>query len=210
MLQSPQGQQMASPARPSEQRSLSPEQQYERGLYEQQPYAVPPAPQPPYQGQPPVVVQNFYQAPSAYIQPPVMVSVSSPGQNVLLRALWFIFIGWWLGLIWLHVGYALCMTGIFLPVGLLMLNRLPSVLTLHSSSQQTTVTMYQNGMTTIRVGKPQQVDLLLRVVYFLLVGWWLGYLWALVGYVFCFTIFLMPFGIMMLNRLPTVLTLRQI
>ena len=77
------------------------------------------------------------------------------------------------------------------------------------SEKQTTVTTYQNGMITIRVGEPQQVDFLLRVVYFLLVGWWLGYLWALVGYVFCFTIFLMPIGIMMLNRLPTVLTLRQ-
>jgi len=210
MLQSPQEQQLAAPAWPAEQRDLSPEQLYEQGLSEQKPSVVPPAPQPPYQGQPPVVVQNFYQAPPAYMQPPLLVSVSSTGPNVLLRALWFIFIGWWLGLIWLHVGYALCVTGIFLPLGLLMLNRLPGVLTLRSSEKQTTVTMYQNGMTTIRVGEAQQVDFLLRVVYFLLVGWWLGYLWALAGYVFCFTIVLMPIGIMMLNRLPTVLTLRQV
>lgn len=82
----------------------------------------------PYSGQPPVVVQNFYQAPP--VVPPVMVDVQDSGPGWLVRALWFIFIGWWLGLIWLHIGFALCVTGIFLPVGLLMLNRLPTVLTL--------------------------------------------------------------------------------
>jgi uncharacterized membrane protein YccF (DUF307 family) len=142
------------------------------------------------------------------MQPPIMVNVvSSP--NFLLRALWFIFIGWWAGLIWLHIGFALCVSVIFLPVGLMMLNRLPSVLTLQPSSQQTTVTMYQNGMVSVQVGEPQQIDFLLRALYFLVIGWWLGYVWALVGYIFCFTIILMPIGVMMLNRLPTVLTLRQ-
>jgi uncharacterized membrane protein YccF (DUF307 family) len=113
-------------------------------------------------------------------------------------------------LIWLYIGYALCVTGIFLPVGLLMLNRLPAVLTLKSSDQQTTVAVYGNGMTVVRTGEPQQVDFLLRAIYFLFVGWWLGYVWALVGYVLCFTLVLMPIGVMMLNRLPTVLTLRRI
>lgn len=162
----------------------------------------------PYQGQPPVVVQNYYQAPP--VASPVMVDVQNSGPGLLSRALWFLFIGWWLGLIWLHIGYALCVTGIFLPVGLLMLNRLPAVLTLKSSDQQTTVAVYGNGMTVVRTGEPQQVDFLLRAVYFLFVGWWLGYVWALVGYVLCFTLVLMPIGVMMLNRLPTVLTLRRI
>jgi len=165
-------------------------------------------PVPPYQWQPPVVVQNFYQAPP--VATPVVVEARSSGPGFLARALWFIFVGWWLGLIWLHIGFALCLTGIFLPVGLLMLNRLPAVLTLRSSSQQTTVAVYGNGMTVVRTGEPQQVDFLLRAVYFLFVGWWLGYLWALFGYVLCFSIVLMPIGVMMLNRLPTMLTLRQV
>lgn len=200
---------------------VSPEQRYERGLQQQRFYGVAqssqqaypgglPPQQQAYQGQqPPIVVQNFYQAPPPMpMQPPIMVNVvSSP--NFLLRALWFIFIGWWAGLIWLHIGFALCVSVIFLPVGLMMLNRLPSVLTLQPSSQQTTVTMYQNGMVSVQVGEPQQIDFLLRALYFLVIGWWLGYVWALVGYIFCFTIILMPIGVMMLNRLPTVLTLRQ-
>lgn len=167
-----------------------------------------PVPPYPYSGQYPIVVQNFYQAPP--VVPPVMVDVPDSGPGILARALWFIFIGWWLGLIWLHIGFALCITGIFLPVGLLMLNRLPAVLTLRASNQHTTVAMYENGMTVVRAGEPPQVDFLLRAVYFLFVGWWLGYLWALFGYVLCFTLVLMPVGVMMLNRLPTVLTLRRI
>jgi uncharacterized membrane protein YccF (DUF307 family) len=90
-----------------------------------------------------------------------------------------------------------------------MLNRLPSVLTLRSSNLHTAVTMYGNGMVTLRTAELQQADFLLRAVYFLLVGWWLGYMWALVGYICCFTLLLMSIGIMMLNRLPTVLTLRH-
>jgi uncharacterized membrane protein YccF (DUF307 family) len=210
----------------------SPEQRYEKSLHEQkssdqlppsqpayqaglppQPsrpyYSGQPLPQQPYQAQPPVIVQNFYQA-ATPMPTPVMVNVSRPEPNLLLRALWFIFIGWWVGLIWLHIGYALCLTGIFLPVGLVMLNRLPAVLTLRGvNSQQTTITMYQNGTVAMQVGQPPQVDFLVRVVYFLFVGWWLGYLWALAGYFLCFTIVLLPIGVMMLNRLPTILTLRR-
>jgi uncharacterized membrane protein YccF (DUF307 family) len=180
-----------------------PQPTYPAGMAGQQQFLRQPS-----QGQPPVVVQNYYQAPP--IATPVMVEVRSSGPSFLARALWFIFVGWWLGLIWLHIGYALCVTGIFLPVGLLMLNRLPAVLTLRSSREQTTVVMYGNGMTMVRTREPQQVDFLLRAVYFLLVGWWLGYVWALVGYVLCFTIVLMPIGILMLNRLPTALTLRRV
>lgn len=210
MLES-QEQHMASRKQYPEQRAFSPEQRYERdGPEQQRGYPVFPPPQLPSQGQPPLIVQNFYQTPPLYAQAPMMVSVGSPGPNILLRALWFICIGWWLGLIWLHIGYALCLTGIFLPVGLIILNRLPGVLTLRFSSQQTTVTMYQSGLVAVRMGEPQQVDFLLRVVYFLLVGWWLGYLWALLGYIFCFTLFLIPIGVMMLNRLPTILTLRRV
>ncbi len=33
--------------------------------------------------------------------------------------------------------------------------------------------------------------------------------WALIGYFFCLSIILMPVGLIMLNRLPAVLTLRK-
>jgi uncharacterized membrane protein YccF (DUF307 family) len=46
------------------------------------------------------------------------------------RALWFIFVGWWLGAIYMSLAYALCLTIIGLPIGLLMFDRVGAVMTL--------------------------------------------------------------------------------
>ncbi len=48
----------------------------------------------------------------------------------ILRAIYFLLIGWWLSLIWSLLGWLLCVTIIGLPLGVLMLNRLPEVTTL--------------------------------------------------------------------------------
>jgi uncharacterized membrane protein YccF (DUF307 family) len=48
-----------------------------------------------------------------------------------VRALYFALIGWWFSLVWSIAAYVLCATIIFLPIGVLMLNALPFVTTLH-------------------------------------------------------------------------------
>lgn len=142
------------------------------------------------------------------MQQPFMVHVENKQVNILLRALWFVFVGWWAGLLWLHLAYILCVSVIFLPIGLMMLNRLPTILTLHTSIREAT---YYNryGAVGMTVGEPVQRSFLLRALYFLLIGWWLGYVWAVVGYIFCFTLVLAPVGIVMLSTLPAVITLRR-
>jgi uncharacterized membrane protein YccF (DUF307 family) len=174
----------------------------------QQPYNQPLMQQPQqYLQQPPVIMQNYYQPP---IQPmmTVNVNVGATGPSFLIRVLWFIFIGWWLGFWWLSVGYLLCVSIVLFPVGLMLLNRLPQVLTLRATSQQTQVTVSHNAV-TVTVGTAQQRSMLLRALYFAFVGWWLGGVWCYVGYSLCLTIVLLPAGLLMLNRLPLVLTLRQ-
>jgi uncharacterized membrane protein YccF (DUF307 family) len=47
-----------------------------------------------------------------------------------VRALWFLLVGWWAGLLWVWTGYILCVALITLPLGLWMLNRIGGVLTL--------------------------------------------------------------------------------
>ena len=47
------------------------------------------------------------------------------------RLLYFAVIGWWFSLGWSLVAWALCATIIGVPLGVLMLNRLPAVTTLH-------------------------------------------------------------------------------
>jgi uncharacterized membrane protein YccF (DUF307 family) len=53
--------------------------------------------------------------------------------NFLIRAIYFVFIGWWFSLLWAAIAWVLCATIIFLPVGVPMLNALPFVTTLQRS-----------------------------------------------------------------------------
>jgi uncharacterized membrane protein YccF (DUF307 family) len=55
---------------------------------------------------------------------------SVPQVPWVLRFLYFVFIGWWFSLIWSLLGWLLCVTIIGMPLGVLMLNRLPNVTTL--------------------------------------------------------------------------------
>ena len=59
--------------------------------------------------------------------------VSAQQPPWLVRALYFIFIGWWLSLFWAGIAWLLCITIIGLPIGVLMLNGLPAVTTLQRS-----------------------------------------------------------------------------
>lgn len=51
----------------------------------------------------------------------------------LLRAIYFLLIGWWFSLLWAAVAWLLCVTIIGLPLGILMLHGLPAVTTMRSS-----------------------------------------------------------------------------
>lgn len=161
----------------------------------------------------------------------VNVQQSKQGPGLFMRTIYFLFIGWWLGFFWLQLGYALCLLVVTLPLGLLMLNRLPQVLTLRPRSSMTstnvsvsTTTMAgpapapgmpapamfsQTVNVNVNVGGIQQTNFLVRVLYFLFIGWWLGWFWANLGYFLCLLIVTLPIGLMMLNRLPMVITLRK-
>jgi uncharacterized membrane protein YccF (DUF307 family) len=216
-----------------------PPQQYQQ-VYEQQPYGQFPNQQPSQQYQqpygqfpnqlPPQQYQQPYIQPQQAMIPPQMPYMSSinvsvqtgnTGPGFLTRALYFVFVGWWVGYLWLNIGFALCALIVTLPLGLIMLNRLPKVMTLRPSSSTVNVntstvmtnvapgfaTMTQN--VNITVGGAVQRNFLLRAIYFIFIGSWLGYFWANVAYLCCATIVLLPVGIIMFDRLPTVLTLRK-
>jgi uncharacterized membrane protein YccF (DUF307 family) len=52
-------------------------------------------------------------------------------RSLWLRAIWFVLVGWWAALIWMIVAYLISLTIIGIPIGIMMLNRLPEVFTLH-------------------------------------------------------------------------------
>jgi uncharacterized membrane protein YccF (DUF307 family) len=53
-----------------------------------------------------------------------------PQRSFIVRAIYFLLIGWWFSAIWLTVAWALSSSIIGLPLGFLMFNRVPAVLTL--------------------------------------------------------------------------------
>ena len=59
--------------------------------------------------------------------------IEPPQVNFLLRALYFLLIGWWFTALWLELAYAICLTIIGLPVGFWMFDQVPAVLTLKRS-----------------------------------------------------------------------------
>jgi uncharacterized membrane protein YccF (DUF307 family) len=55
----------------------------------------------------------------------------NPDQLPLLaRAIWFVFVGWWLGLIWMYAAWFISLPIITLPIGIWMMNRIGGVITL--------------------------------------------------------------------------------
>jgi uncharacterized membrane protein YccF (DUF307 family) len=51
-------------------------------------------------------------------------------QEFLIRALWFIFVGWWASAIWVLLAYSACMTLFLMPVGFWMFDKTPWVVSL--------------------------------------------------------------------------------
>jgi uncharacterized membrane protein YccF (DUF307 family) len=67
-----------------------------------------------------------------------------------------------------------------MPLGLIMVNKLPFLVSLKQASVDYQVTV-QGAVTRIRQVEKQQASMLLRVFYFLLVGCWLSGAWMLLA-----------------------------
>ena len=136
-------------------------------------------------------------------QPVVVARQSGPG--LLIRALYFILFGLWFSGIWAAVAWVLSVTIIGLPLGLLMLNRLPQVVTLKPSGGDLLITA--NGQVIER--DVRQAPFLLRAIYFLLIGWWLSLIWIALAWALCASIVGMVIGFWMFNRVPAIITLAR-
>ena len=127
-----------------------------------------------------------------------------PEPGCFVRALYFIFIGWWFSLIWINAAWTLNASIIGLPFGLWMINRTAQILTLKSVP---VLVIYIEDGQLIRSSHLPQYGCLIRAIYFLAIGWWFSFIWANVGWFFAAIIIGLPIGVWMLNRLPVVTTL---
>lgn len=135
--------------------------------------------------------------PVATLLPTDGVCVRMSDRPLLVRALWFVAVGWWLTPGVVNVAWLLNATVIGIPLGIKLLNLVPTALTL--KEPRTLVDSDTEGR--------GQYSLLLRAVYFVLIGWWLSLAWANLAAVLAITIVGLPVAILMFNLLPFVTSL---
>ena len=129
---------------------------------------------------------------------PVVAVKQGPG--CLIQILWFVFIGWWLGSFAVAAAYFLFVFIITIPVGIAILNNIPKIMALREPPKM--VTPYGP------VDTPQH-NIILRALWFVLVGWWLAAIVMTVAYALCMTVIGLPIGFLMFDRVPGILTLRR-
>lgn len=141
----------------------------------------------------------------------VRYETSQSGPGLLIRVLWFLFIGWWLGLIWVLIAWFFNLTIIGLPLGLAMINNIPQVMTLRPSRVYTVVEN-RNGTQVIRQRSLEQNPFLLRALYFLVIGFWFSLVWMLLAWLISLVTLglAFPISFWMFDRVPAVTTLARI
>lgn len=116
--------------------------------------------------------------------------------SIVVRAIWFVFVGWWLTWIVVNIAWVLNATIILIPLGIKLINLAPTALTLAVPKR----------LVDPEGGRAQH-SLLIRAIYFVLIGWWLSFFWANLAVFFAITIIGLPVAIWMLHRLPFVTSL---
>lgn len=155
-----------------------------------------------------MIVNNINQA--AAPMPTTQVVVNQGGSaNWLVQGVWFLFLGWWLGVLWITFAWAFMTTIIGIPLAIWMINRVSGVMALRSPSKKTVITV--NGYnTTVEVNaQTEQYNFFLRAAFFVFFGWWLSAIWMYLAYFFCLLIIGLPLGFWMFDKTPFVLTLQR-
>lgn len=117
----------------------------------------------------------------------------------LMQLLYFVFIGWWVGALAVVLAYLLFLTVIGIPLGVMLINRIPYLLALRETEPIVSFV----GVHT------QQRNFLLRALWFIVAGVWLTAVWLVVAYLFACTIIGMPIGFWMFDQAPALLTLHR-
>ena len=119
--------------------------------------------------------------------------------NLLIRIIYFLLIGWWLGQIIIAVTWFFFITIIGIPLGIWLIDRLPTFVTLRAQERYRTI----EGLEPAETQRP----FLVRALYFIFIGWWFSLFWLEVAYLLMLTIIGIPLAFLMFERAGAVTTL---
>lgn len=139
--------------------------------------------------------------------PNATTTIYRRGPNLLVRFVWWLFIGWWASGIAVTIAWLALITIIGIPLGIWIINRLPSILTLRPRTRHWALGQDDQGRTVlIERGRPQ-VAWPLRGLWFVLVGWWASALWMGLAWLIQLTVIGIPVALLMFNRTPFIATM---
>ncbi len=129
------------------------------------------------------------------------------GPNLLIRFLWWLFIGWWLSGIVVTIAWVALITIIGIPLGIYLINRLPTVLTLRPRTRTWSLGTDETGATVVDERGRAQVAWPIRGIWFVLVGWWASGIWMGLAWLIQLTVIGLPISLLMFNRTPFIASL---
>jgi uncharacterized membrane protein YccF (DUF307 family) len=129
------------------------------------------------------------------------------GPSVIVRFIWWVFIGWWLSGLVVTVAWISLITILGIPLGIYLINQLPTVLTLRPRSRTWSLGQDEEGRTVVSEQGRPQVAWPLRGIWFVLIGWWASAIWMGIAWLVQLTIIGLPVALVMFNRTPFVASL---
>jgi uncharacterized membrane protein YccF (DUF307 family) len=135
------------------------------------------------------------------------ILVRKRGPHILIRAIWWFFVGWWASGIAVTVAWIALITIIGIPLGIWIINRLPTILTLRPRTVTWALGQDAEGRTVVDERGRRQVRWWLRGIWFALVGWWASALWMGLAWLIQLTVIGLPLALLMFNRTPFVASL---
>ncbi len=129
------------------------------------------------------------------------------GPGFLVRAIWFVLVGWWLTGIVSAIAWFAMVTIIGLPLGIYLVNHIPTYLTLRPRTKAISWVADGVGGWAVAEVSVRQVHWAIRFLWFLFVGWWASALVMAIGYALIVFIITIPIGLWIYNRVPFVASL---
>ncbi len=124
-----------------------------------------------------------------------------------MRFAWWLFVGWWASGIAVGVAWFALATIIGIPLGIWIINRLPSILTLRPRTRTWVLGQDAEGRQVVSEAGRAQVAWYVRGLWFVLVGWWASALWMSLAWTVQLTVLGIPIALLMFNRTPFVASL---